>query len=118
MKRFAFVLDVIAILLFVAIGRHSHNHVLTWKGMVSTAWPFMVGLIAGWVFVKTSNRVALSRGSGTTIVLFTVVVGMILRVIAGQGTALTFILVALVFLSLFLVGWRWMYSKLERGVRS
>ena len=118
MKRFAFVLDVIAILSFVAIGRHSHNHVLTWKGMVSTTWPFLVGLIAGWAFLKTSHRSPLSRGSGFTVVLFTVVVGMILRVIASQGTALTFILVALVFLSLFLVGWRWIYSKLERGLRS
>ena len=32
--------------------------------------------------------------------------GMILRVIAGQGTALPFIVVALVFLGLFVVGWR------------
>ena len=118
MKRLAFIFDLFSVLIFVAIGRHAHNHGLTWKGMISTTWPFMIGLIVGWAFMKTSDRSALSRGSGFTIVLFTVVVGMILRVIAGQGTALTFILVALVFLSLFLVGWRWIYSKLERGVRS
>ena len=31
---------------------------------------------------------------------------MVLRVIAGQGTAFAFILVALAFLGLFLLGWR------------
>jgi len=31
---------------------------------------------------------------------------MVLRVIAGHGTAFAFVLVALVFLGLFLMGWR------------
>jgi hypothetical protein len=31
---------------------------------------------------------------------------MVLRVVSGQGTALAFILVALAFLGLFLLGWR------------
>ena len=32
--------------------------------------------------------------------------GMVLRVVAGQGTAVAFVLVALAFLGLFLLGWR------------
>jgi len=72
----------------------------------------MAGLIVGWAFMKIAHRSALTKRSGFTIVLFTVVIGMILRVIAGQGTAFTFILVALIFLSLFLVGWRWIYERL------
>jgi hypothetical protein len=31
---------------------------------------------------------------------------MVLRVVAGQGTAFAFVVVALVFLGLFLLGWR------------
>jgi hypothetical protein len=31
---------------------------------------------------------------------------MVLRVVSGQGTAIAFIVVALVFLGLFLLGWR------------
>jgi hypothetical protein len=31
---------------------------------------------------------------------------MVLRVVSGQGTAIAFIVVALVFLALFLLGWR------------
>jgi hypothetical protein len=38
--------------------------------------------------------------------LATVAVGMTLRVLAGQGTAFAFILVALAFLGLFQLGWR------------
>ena len=35
-----------------------------------------------------------------------VVLGMLLRVVSGQGTAAAFIGVALAFLGLFLLGWR------------
>jgi hypothetical protein len=38
--------------------------------------------------------------------LFTVAIGQVLRLIAGQGTALAFIMVSLLFLGLFLLGWR------------
>jgi hypothetical protein len=38
--------------------------------------------------------------------LGTVAVGMVLRVVSGQGTAFAFVLVALGFLGLFLLGWR------------
>jgi len=38
--------------------------------------------------------------------LFTVAVGQVLRMVAGQGTALAFIIVSLLFLGLFLLGWR------------
>jgi len=112
MKKLTYLFDLLSVLLFVAIGRHAHNHGLTWKGMFSTIWPVGVGLLAGWIYVRLAKRSAASIRSGFVVVLFTVVVGMILRVISGQGTAFTFIVVALVFLSLFLVGWRWIYFKL------
>ena len=44
--------------------------------------------------------------AGVAARLGAVAVGMVLRVIAGQGTAFAFILVALAFLGLFLLGWR------------
>ena len=34
------------------------------------------------------------------------VIGQVLRVLAGQGTALAFVIVSLLFLGLFLLGWR------------
>ena len=40
--------------------------------------------------------------------------GMVLRVVSGQGTALAFIVVALAFLGLFLFGWRLLARVLRR----
>jgi len=37
-----------------------------------------------------------------------------LRMVSGQGTAFAFILVALAFLALFLLGWR-LLARLRRG---
>ena len=36
-----------------------------------------------------------------------VALGMLFRVVSGQGTAVAFIVVALAFLGVFLLGWRW-----------
>ena len=100
------VLDVAAVLTFVAIGRSSHQHGITAAGMASTSWPFLAGLAAGWTVARAWRR-PLEIGPTAVIVwLSCVVVGMALRVVAGQGTAVAFIAVALVFLGLELLGWR------------
>jgi hypothetical protein len=44
--------------------------------------------------------------AGVIVWVCTVAVGMVLRVVSGQGTAVAFVVVALVFLGLFLLGWR------------
>jgi hypothetical protein len=46
--------------------------------------------------------------------LCTVAFGMVLRVVSGQGTALSFIIVALAFLGLFLLGWRLLWRLFAR----
>ncbi|WP_369688382.1 DUF3054 family protein [Actinomadura macra] len=43
---------------------------------------------------------------GVGVWLVTVAVGMVLRVVSGQGTAFAFVVVALAFLALVLLGWR------------
>jgi hypothetical protein len=43
-----------------------------------------------------------------------VVVGMTLRVVAGQGSAFAFILVALGFLGAMMIGWRVLVSAVRR----
>lgn len=106
MKRYPFVIDVLFIVLFVGIGRHAHRDGITLSGMATTLWPFVVGLVAGWWWMRRRRRSGEAPRDGYVIVGFTVVLGMVLRVVSGQGTALAFIIVALVFLTLFLVGWR------------
>ena len=114
MKKTAFLIDLLFIVIFVAIGRHAHEHGITVRGMASTFWPFGSGLLVGWLLLLILNRSGSTPKNGAVIVCVTVTVGMLLRVIAGQGTALTFILVALTFLSLFLIGWRALFSIIQR----
>ena len=102
----AVVLDVCCVLAFVAIGRASHHDGDSPAGLANTAWPFLAGLAAGLAATRAWRRPAAIVPAGLGAWLGSVAVGMLLRVVAGQGTALAFIGVALAFLGLFLLGWR------------
>jgi hypothetical protein len=104
--RVAVGLDVCCVLLFVVIGRASHTQGETLAGIAATSWPFLCGLAAGWAASRAWRRPLALRPAGLAVWLCTVAVGMILRVVSGQGTAVAFIFVALAFLGLFLLGWR------------
>jgi hypothetical protein len=106
MHRVAVTLDLVAVLLFVGIGRAVHTHGLSIGGVASTAWPFVIGLAAGWVVLTLMHRTPASLGSGALVCGATVAVGMALRIVAGQGTAVAFVVVALCFLGAFMGGWR------------
>ena len=99
-------LDVCCVLIFVVIGRASHTKGESLAGIASTSWPFLCGLALGWAVSRAWRRPLALRPVGLAVWLCTVALGMILRVVAGQGTAVAFIVVALVFLGLFLLGWR------------
>jgi Protein of unknown function (DUF3054) len=100
------VIDVCFVIAFVAIGRSAHHHGESVAGLASTAWPFLAGLGVGLLVTRAWRRPAAIAPAGLGAWLGTVAVGMLLRVVAGQGTALAFIGVALAFLGLFLLGWR------------
>lgn len=110
MRRFpaasAVVLDACAVLVFVVIGRASHHESGGLAGLASTLWPFLTGLAAGELITRSWRRPVALAPTGIGVWLSTVALGMVLRVVAGQGTAIAFILVALAFLGLFLLGWR------------
>jgi hypothetical protein len=102
----ALLIDVCCVLVFVVIGRASHTKGEALGGIASTAWPFLCGLAAGWAASRAWRRPLTIRPAGIAIWLCTVALGMVLRVVSGQGTAVAFIVVALAFLGLFLLGWR------------
>ena len=99
-------LDLALVLAFVIIGRASHHDGGGLTGLASTAWPFLAGLAAGELATRAWRQPAALVPVGVGVWLSTVAVGMLLRVVAGQGTAAAFIAVALAFLGLFLLGWR------------
>lgn len=102
--------DAVSVVVFVAIGRDAHHHVVGVAGIASTAWPFLAGVAVGWgvvavVAVRRRRRLGLVS-AGLVVWPVTVAVGMVLRVMAGQGTEAAFVAVALAFVGLFLLGWR------------
>jgi hypothetical protein len=111
--RVAVVLDVACVLIFVIIGRASHTKGESLAGIASTSWPFLTGLGLGWLASRAWRRPLAIRPPGLVVWLSTVAIGMILRVISGQGPAPAFIAVALAFLALFLLGWR-LVARLPR----
>ena len=108
--RLAVVLDVACVLVFVIIGRASHIQGESLAGIASTAWPFLAGLAFGWLATAgLAGRAWQPFGlwpAGVGAWLGAVALGMLFRVVSGQGTAPAFIGVALAFLGLFLLGWR------------
>jgi FtsH-binding integral membrane protein len=105
MKR-ALIVDCCCVLLFVVIGRASHAKGESLGGIASTAWPFLAGLAGGWLAARAWRRPFGFFPAGVGAWLGAVILGMVLRVVSGQGTAVAFIGVALAFLGLFLLGWR------------
>jgi len=111
----ALVLDLCCVAAFVLIGRASHSEGETVAGVARTAWPFLVGLAIGWVAARGWRRPVSVRRAGAGVWIVTVLVGMALRAVFGQGIAATFVLVTLVFLGLFMLGWRAVAGRLMRA---
>jgi Protein of unknown function (DUF3054) len=100
------VLDVCCVLAFVAIGRHAHHDGDNVAGIWHTAWPFLAGLAMGLAAARAWRRPLEIVPAGLGAWLGAAGAGMTIRVLAGQGTALAFIGVAVAFLALFFIGWR------------
>ncbi len=111
--------DFCCVLLFVVIGRANHHAAGGLAGLWDTFWPFAAGAAAGMVVTRFWRRPTALVPTGLGVWLGTVALGMVLRVVAGQGTAFAFILVALAFLGLFQLGWRlvwrWVAPRLATG---
>jgi FtsH-binding integral membrane protein len=105
--RLAVILDCCCVLLFVIIGRADHAHGESLAGIASTAWPFLAGLAGGWLAARAWRQPFRLWPVGVGAWLGAVALGMLFRVVSGQGTAVAFVVVALAFLGLFLLGWRW-----------
>lgn len=102
--------DVVLVIVFCLLGRRSHDEALAISGVLRTVWPFLTGLAVGWVAVFAIRRDRWTPTApapfGLVIWASTLVVGMLARAVSGQGTALSFVLVAATVLAVFLLGWR------------
>jgi len=98
-------IDVVLVLAFVLIGRSSHAEGITLAGVLGTAWPLLVGLAAGWALARAWRR-PFAVAPGLTVWATTVIVGLLLRSIAGDGVQPGFVAVTALVLAAFLLGWR------------
>lgn len=99
-----FVLDALMVCLFAAIGVSSHDGDAL--AFFDPAWPFLIGLAVGWLGAAFLRRPGRSLPAGLLIWIVTVVVGALVRVAAGSGAPLSFLLVTAGVLLVFLLGWR------------
>jgi len=102
----ALVFDAMLVVAFAVIGRSSHAEGLDAAGVWGTAWPFLVGLGVGWLAVRAWRHPLALWPTGVVVWVTTLVVGMLLRLATGQGTAVAFIVVATATLAVLLLGWR------------
>ena len=107
--------DVAAVLVFVVLGRSSHDEGNGIGSILGVAAPFLMGMAVGWLAAPTPRARPFAVRSGVQVWLATVVIGVVLRWFAwDRGTALSFVIVAAVFLGFFLVGWRVVVSGATR----
>jgi len=97
--------DVLAVLVFAAVGRSSHAGVVDAYGVLTTAAPFLLGLLVGWLVARVW-RAPLRLPVGVAVWAVVVVVGLGVRAAFTHRLPLTFVLIAAVSLALFLLGWR------------
>lgn len=111
-------IDTFSVVFFVAVGRREHDRDSAIAGLIDTAAPFLIGLAIAWVVLRAWNRPTDWR-TGVGIWAITLVAGMLVRnIVFGDGTATSFVIVAALFLALFLVGWRVAFNLIERRTTS
>lgn len=98
-------IDTALVVAFAAIGRRNHEEDPGVTGLIGTAGPFVVGLVVAWLVATAWNKPFDVR-TGLVVWPVTVVVGMIGRRLIGDGTAVSFVIVATLFTGATLVGWR------------
>jgi len=113
-------LDLLAVTVFVVVGRRSHDEGETFTAFVKTWWPFAAGLglsgalTGGWWYPFAWLRVTLMW-------VGTIVVGMLLRIsIHGREFKPSFVIVTTIFLGACFFGWRLITRAIirRRGVRT
>ena len=112
-------IDVFVVVLFVALGRRTHQEDSAFAGVIMTAAPFLIGLALGWIAARAWKR-PMAVVTGLIVWPVTVLAGMIVRnLVFDRGTAASFVLVTTLFLGALLVGWRLVFRALEiRSVRA
>ena len=111
----ALAFDAASVLLFVVLGRRSHDEGSDVLGLLNVAAPFAIGLAVGWAASPNVRRSPRAVRAGVDVWVATVVIGVLLRWFAwDRSTAFAFVVVATLFLGFFMLGWRVVVSGTSR----
>ena len=100
------VADIVGIIVFVSIGRRSHDEGVAPAGVIGTAAPFVIAVLVGWLIAR-GWKSPVAVGTGAIVWVTTVALGMVLRkFVFDDGTATAFVIVATVFTGAVSNGWR------------
>ena len=102
----AVVADALVVVVFAAVGRASHSEHVGIAGVWHVAWPFLVAAAAALASAAYTKDDPRAWKIGARVWLVTVVLGMVLRRLAGSGTAPGFVIVATLVLGVLFIGWR------------
>ncbi|GAA1051485.1 MULTISPECIES: DUF3054 domain-containing protein [Dietzia] len=110
-----FLLDAVLVGVFATFGRGAHSEGLGIGQVWGTAWPFLVGLVVGWVVVLATRRDPGTIRSGVLVWVATLVGGMLIRGIGdGRVPHWSFMVVAAIATGVFLLGWRALRAAVSR----
>jgi hypothetical protein len=101
----AFAADVVAVIVFAAVGRASHAEPGDVLGLLATMAPFAVGLVAMWATPVVRARPAGLR-AGVVVLAGTAAIGLLLRLAFLDRLPTSFAVVATISLAVLLLGWR------------
>jgi len=102
----AFGADLLVVMVFVLVGRRSHDEGSGLDGFLRVWWPFAVALLVA-TMVSGTWRAPLVWRRAVVAWLVTVALGMALRIaVQGRDFKPTFVIVTAVFVGAGMLGWR------------
>jgi hypothetical protein len=108
----AAVADAVAVLAFTLIASHDGSFVAAFGRVV---WPFALAALIGWAVTRAWQDPSRVWPTGVLIWVVTVIGGLALRGVSGQGLAWSFALVTAIFLAITMLGWRALTTALRRS---
>lgn len=114
----ALVGDLLAVLLFVAIGLIQHGSSLTTESIALVGWPFALGALLGHLAIRSWRAPFRLWPHGVFIWAITIAASMAVRTLFQAGTEVSFVIVTAVTLGVLMLGWRALALFLTRGERA
>jgi len=108
----AFAADLLVLVVFVVVGRRSHDEGSGLDGFLRVWWPFAAALVVATIASGTW-RAPLEWRRAIVAWLVTVALGMTLRIaVQGREFKPTFVIVTTVFVGAGMLGWRAVARKI------